>query len=154
MRISELIAGGAAGWAATVPMTAAMGWLYRRLPPEQQCPLPPSQITARLEEEGGIREQLTPGEHAALTLGAHFGYGAAAGALFAPLARALPLPPVASGLAFGLAVWGGSYLGLLPALGLQRPATESPAPRNALMIAAHLVWGATAGALLNQWWRR
>jgi len=46
-------------------------------------------------------------------------------------------------------VWGGSYLGLLPSLGILRPATDHPAQRNALMIAAHLVWGATLGGALQ-----
>ena len=39
-------------------------------------------------------------------------------------------------------------MGLLPAAGILKPATEHPARRNALMIASHLVWGAALGALL------
>jgi uncharacterized membrane protein YagU involved in acid resistance len=85
---------------------------------------------------------------------AHFGYGAATGALYAPLARALRPPAVPGGVAFGLAVWGASYLGLLPALGILRPATEHPPRRTALMIAAHVVWGAVLGLLVAQLRRR
>lgn len=50
-------------------------------------------------------------------------------------------------------VWSGSYLGLLPALNILPPATEHPPGRNALMIAAHVVWGSVLGtteAYLNQ----
>jgi uncharacterized membrane protein YagU involved in acid resistance len=54
-------------------------------------------------------------------------------------------PNVVNGVAYGLGVWTASYLGLLPALGLLAPATEHPARRNALMIAAHVVWGASLG---------
>ncbi|MEJ7606229.1 MAG: DUF6789 family protein [Bryobacteraceae bacterium] len=60
------------------------------------------------------------------------------------------LPPAAEGALYGLAVWGGSYLGVMPATGLYKSATEEPAARNALMIAAHLVWGAALGVIFNK----
>jgi putative membrane protein len=41
-----------------------------------------------------------------------------------------------------------SYLGLLPALGILRPATEHPERRNALMIVAHLIWGSITGLIV------
>jgi hypothetical protein len=44
-------------------------------------------------------------------------------------------------------VWAGSYLGLLPMTGLLHSATRERAERNALMIAAHVVWGGVLGAL-------
>jgi putative membrane protein len=46
-------------------------------------------------------------------------------------------------------VWAGSYLGLLPVLGILSPATRHPTGRNALMIAAHIIWGATLGILTD-----
>ena len=76
------------------------------------------------------------------------GVGTAMGALYGPVSRLIPLPEPLSGAAFGLAVWAGNYLGLLPALGLLRPATEHPSRRVGLMLAAHLVWGAAAGTAL------
>jgi putative membrane protein len=54
------------------------------------------------------------------------------------------------GIGFGLLVWAGSYLGLLPALGLLSPATQHAPQRNLLMIAAHLVWGAVLGAVTDR----
>ncbi len=42
-----------------------------------------------------------------------------------------------------------SYLGQLPAANILPPATEDAARRNALMIAAHIVWGVTLGALVT-----
>jgi len=53
------------------------------------------------------------------------------------------------GIVFGLGVWAASYLAWLPALGILPPATEAPPRRNAVMIAAHIVWGAAAGLLLD-----
>jgi hypothetical protein len=57
---------------------------------------------------------------------------------------------VLAGAGFGVAVWAGSYLGWLPAAGILSPATEHPPRRNALMIASHVVWGATAGVVFDK----
>ena len=84
------------------------------------------------------------------TIASHFAYGAVTGAIYAPLARSIPLSPALAGATYGLAVWAGSYLGWLPAAGILSPAYKHPARRTALMIAAHLVWGVTAGVLVNK----
>lgn len=146
--MNALLAGSLAGFAATAPMTVVMELMYRRLPIREQYPLPPRQITMEVAEETGLETHLDEGHRQSLTLSAHFAYGAAAGALYAPLSR--KLPPLVGGVGFGLAVWAGSYLGWLPAVGLLLPATEHPPRRTALMIAAHVVWGAATGLLLKR----
>jgi putative membrane protein len=146
-RSDELLAGSLAGLAATLPMTWVMELLHRRLPPEERYPLPPREIAMALAGQAGIQEELSEPQRLGLTLAGHFAYGAAAGALYVPLAQALPAPSALAGAGYGLAVWAGSYLGLLPGLGILRPATEHPVRRTALMITAHLVWGLALGVL-------
>ncbi|NLE53132.1 MAG: DUF1440 domain-containing protein [Chloroflexi bacterium] len=145
--------GAAAGLIATAPMTAVMlGW-HRKLPWWQRDPLPPSKLTTRILRAVGLKK-LDDEAHEPLTWISHFGYGAASGALF-PLAeslmRDLPPPIHPKGVVYGLLIWTGSYLGWIPAVGLLEPATEHPKQRNMLMIAAHLVWGATMAALYGMW---
>ena len=41
-------------------------------------------------------------------------------------------------------------MGWVPALNLLEPATEHPARRNALMIAVHLVWGASTAQAMRE----
>jgi hypothetical protein len=41
-------------------------------------------------------------------------------------------------------------MGWIPAVGTLEPATEHPPRRNALMIAAHLVWGAATAAAVRE----
>ena len=146
----NMLSGAVAGFAATAPMTAAMVAMHRHLPRQERYPLPPRQITEELAEEAGINDELSEPHWRAATLFNHFACGAAAGAVYAPLARDVPIHPVAKGVAFGLAVWTVSYLGLLPAAGILPPATRHPARRNALMIAAHVVWGAATGVLADR----
>jgi hypothetical protein len=147
--MNSLITGALAGLTATAPMTLAMEAMHRYLPTGERYPLPPRLITEKLAEDVGGARRLSEEDHKRLTLIAHFAYGAAAGAIYAPLAKRMGLPPLAGGALYGLAVWAGSYLGLLPATGILRPATEHPAGRTALMIAAHIVWGATTGAIIG-----
>jgi hypothetical protein len=149
-RVRDLMAGAAAGLVATVPMTLAMDAMHRRLPRRQRYPLPPRIIEQRLTRAAGVEPELDEPDHVGLTLAAHFGYGTAAGSLFPLISRALPGGAVAKGVQYGLLVWAGSYLGLLPATGILTPATEHPRRRNALMIAAHVVWGGTLGALAGR----
>lgn len=129
-----IVSGGLAGAFATLPMTAAMRRLHDRLPPDEQHPLPPREL---VEAAGSWLPPSFTGRDA--TMVAHFGYGALAGVLFAGVFRGRSLP---AGIGFGLAVWGASYLGWIPAAGLLKPATRHATRRTALMLAVHAVWGA------------
>ncbi len=141
------IAGGLAGLLATVPMTMVMGRLHRRLPLAQRYALPPRIITDGIAEGAPIPAPLIPRRGPGRTLAAHFAFGAGAGALYGLLtSHSLVKPSIGSGVAFGLGVWATSYLGWVPAAGLMPPATRQPARRNAMMVAAHIVWGAALGA--------
>ena len=145
-RAIDLARSAGAGLLATLPMTATMGALFRALPRRERDPLPPRQITSRVLER--IAGEAAPEDvEVPATWISHFAYGAGAGLAFGLLPDERSLPPVAKGVAFGLAVWSGSYLGWLPAVGLMPPATRHPPGRVALMIAAHVVWGAALGAL-------
>jgi hypothetical protein len=70
------------------------------------------------------------------------------GGLYSLIAPRAPWTALGAGMPFGLAVWAGNYLGLLPTLGLHPPATHESSPRNALTITAHLVWGAALAAVV------
>lgn len=73
----------------------------------------------------------------------HFSYGALAGALFA---AATDRVNVASGLFFGLTLWGVAVAVYAPLIGLGFITSHEPA-LAALALPAHLLYGATLGAL-------
>jgi hypothetical protein len=149
--MNRILWGALAGLAATAPMTVAMKLMHEQLPREEQYPLPPRQVAEGMAEKAGVNEHLDEDDRVAATWASHFAYGAACGALYGALSgERLDGHGALAGAGFGVAVWAGSYLGWLPAAGIISPATEHPARRNALMIAAHVVWGATTGVVLER----
>lgn len=142
---NRLVLGVLAGIAATCAMTAAARAMHRRLPAPERYALPPREI---VESGLPVATKLSLDEHGrqTATMAAHFGYGAATGALYALVA---PRGGIVSGAAYGFLVWAVSYFGIMPGLRILRPADDHPARRNALMIAAHLVWGSTLARTLR-----
>jgi hypothetical protein len=148
--IQRLLAGAASGTAATLPMTAVMLAWHRQLPWSKRDPVPPAQITKHFTEAIGLDDELGHEGRLALTVPAHFGYGASVGALYGAVARPQSAAQAAaSGMVYGLGVWAASYAGWLPVAGLYRPAKHEPAERHAMMIASHLVYGAALGVLVH-----
>jgi len=148
--VRELLTGALSGFIATAPMTFVMDVQYRFLPFHQKQNLPPKKIAMRMASKLGIRLPfLRKKQRTLATLLSHFGYGAAAGAAYPILARNILASDIYKGSAYGLMVWVGSYLGWLPAAGIWRPKEEA-APRHALMITSHLVWGALLGLISRE----
>ncbi|MPY71120.1 MAG: hypothetical protein GEU92_13650 [Alphaproteobacteria bacterium] len=150
---TDAVVGAIAGIAATAVMTVSAASLYERLPRADRYPLPPRELTERVASTAGVGERLGEDELTAATLTAHFGFGAGVGALYALALRGRRVQPAVAGVGYGLAVWTASYLGWIPMLKLLRPATAHPPARNALMIAVHVLWGATLGLVADRLFR-
>jgi uncharacterized membrane protein YagU involved in acid resistance len=147
---SKLVQGAAAGFVATAPMSISMliGWAL--LPKQEKYPLAPRLITEQITERVGLEDQMSENQLVGLTIFSHFGYGALFGALYALFEGRLRTPSRLKGTLAGLALWIGSYLGWLPAMGILQPATRHPWRRNLLMIRAHVVWGLTLGVMTQK----
>jgi len=140
--------GALAGAASTLPMSAVMAaadsaGLMGEHPPEV--------IVEKGMRRSGVHAD--EGTTDSLTLVAHFGFGAGAGALFGLLNRGVRHRTsawVAQGIAYGLIVYAVSYKGWIPSLHiLPQPEHDRPG-RQPSMIAAHVVFGAALGALLSR----
>lgn len=129
-------------------LTMLIGWTL--LPRREKYHLPPRLITEEITERAGLDDKLTDKELTGLTVASHFGYGALFGGIYAPLSERLPMHSSLKGTLAGLAVWVGSYLGWLPAVGILQPATRHPWRRNLMMILAHVVWGVTLGEVTRK----
>jgi hypothetical protein len=145
--LRTILVGAAAGAASTVPMTVAMLALHSQLPAAERYPVPPSLITKRIEQKARVRPKTSPKGHRAFAVTNHFGYGAACGVLYA-LGTTRPRTAFADallGVTFALGVWAASYFVILPSLGLHGGVERTPPWRNAMMVAAHIVWGGSLG---------
>ena len=146
----KLLKGALAGFVATVPMSLSLlvGWML--LPRREKYHLPPRLITEEITEQLGIEDERSEDQLIVATVASHFGYGALVGSIYALLEQRLPIYSGFKGVLAGLAIWTGSYLGWLPALDILPPATKHPWRRNLMMILAHVVWGATLGAVTQK----
>jgi uncharacterized membrane protein YagU involved in acid resistance len=138
-----------AGALATAPMTVAMELAFRGLPRYARYPLPPRLITDEVDAVAGRVLPRDEGSHLAATLVAHFGYGAVAGGGFALVPVRGVVRSMVCGVGYGLALWAASYAGWLPAVRLMPSLDEQPRERTALMVGAHVVWGACLGLLVR-----
>lgn len=139
-----------AGFVGTAPMTVFMLLTQRFLPRGQRYDLPPEIITKDLAQRARVRHHMNKRQILGATLFSHFGYGAAMGLLYRPLSKKGPLPPVVKGVSFGLLVWAGSYLVLLPLLGMAESGQKEPGRRNLMMIVAHIIWGSSMAIVADE----
>ena len=72
----------------------------------------------------------------------HYAFGASVGGVYGGVAEVAPRATAALGLPFGVAVWLGAHVMMVPALGLAAPPTRQPPPKEALEFFLHLVYGA------------
>ncbi len=143
-----LLCGALGGTVGTAAMSAVMLSSQRLGLMGQQ---PPQKIAEAALAKAGA-EGVTEDEENLLATVAHFGFGASMGALFGLLHhRARPsVPPAATGLAFGLAVWALAYKGVVPALGIMPPPERDRRGRPGSMVLGHLVWGAATGLVVGR----
>ncbi len=88
---------------------------------------------------------------------AHFAFGSVAGAGYGALTSALPrlaprldrAPPAVRGALYGIGLWAVSYGVAIPSLGLLAPPTGDRPGRQARIITAHLLYGATLGVTVG-----
>ena len=123
----QLLTGALGGLVGTAAMTAAMRRMHGHLPKAERYPLPTREIIQSMARGTEADHRAGEGELQDLTLGAHFAYGAATGALYAALR---PGGGIAAGAGYGLLVWAASYLGWIPGLSILEPGTRHPLRRN------------------------
>lgn len=146
--VADLAAGATAGAAATATMSLVM---YAAQQAGLVAKQPPAHLSESMLEAAGVPPESEPARRAVDTL-AHLAFGAAAGALYSLTRRAAPrsLPTVPGGIAWGLLVWLVSYAGWVPALGIMPPPPDDSRGRQLTLLAGHVTYGGTLGALLGR----
>lgn len=106
--------------------------------------LPPRKIT-----EAGLAATGAEDTHVittkAISTVAHFGFGGAAGSLYAIGAQKARVTGILPGVAYGLLVWFVNYKGWIPKLGILPYPEDDRKARARTMFLAHIVYGACLG---------
>jgi uncharacterized membrane protein YagU involved in acid resistance len=145
--MQTLARGALAGLVATVPMTAVIG--AGRAAGLLGTP-PPIEIAENVAEQAGENPERQSPEFQAAWLAAHMSYGPTCGVIFSTIRPMLPRSDLVAGLLFGGAVWGVSYISLMPSLNLYPSAEDDSNQRQAVMIVAHAVFGTALASIEHQ----
>ena len=86
---------------------------------------------------------LSEGEKPAAGSAVHYGFGAAMGVMYGIAAAATRVATVGWGMGFGVAVWLGAHVIMVPALGLAPSPLRQPLPKEGLELGMHLLYGVT-----------
>lgn len=138
--MNRIFTGIWAGLIATGPMTLSFFKFFEELFAVKRKPLPPSQLTATIENKFGMNPK-SQTAHANMTMISHFLYGAGTGLLYSQTMGRMNGNAMVKGAMFGLGVWTASYLGWIPAMNLEPKAKKMNSARNSMMVISHLVWG-------------
>ena len=142
MDVRRAVAGGLAGTAATMAMSAwqAAGQLsgpYGEQPPKRLVRVVAHKLGRPARRHGPV---IWP-----VTAAVHLGFGAACGAMYAMVLRR---STVVRGTSFGLLVWAASYAGWIPAMGVLPPPHRDNPRRVWTMLIGHVIYGSVLGALV------
>ncbi len=141
--------GAAGGLAATGAMSALMIGAQRA---GLVSELPPHAIARKAVQRTPGGHVMGHAERRRLGWLGHFAFGAAAGTVYAVLRNRTRTPggPLFHGSTYALAIWAVSYLGWIPAMRFLPQATDDEPGRPPTMIAAHALFGAVLGLLVER----
>jgi hypothetical protein len=131
---------------ATTPMTLAMMAVQQLLPETHRTRHEPDIIVDVLLRRFGLAGPLNKRQRRGLALVGHPAYGALAGAVVGLVRPGDSLP---RGVLAGLGIWAASYAGWLPASRVLPWPYRRTLSRNALLLVAHAVWGASAARMVR-----
>lgn len=143
--LKNLMWGALAGVAGGVVMTAMRMKVAPKVLPEEMQPeeFVPKEAVEWAEEKAGQPQALSEAQEMSVALVAHLGYSALMGSLYGigrPQLKAVPAP--LAGALFGLAVWGVSFEGWMPAVGIIERTTDKPPKKWTPYVMGHIVYGA------------
>jgi uncharacterized membrane protein YagU involved in acid resistance len=144
-RSDAAVRGALAGVAGGLIMTAMKKKVAPRAMPEEMRThtFAPKQAVEWVEEQAGYPNALTDDQEMRAAMATHLGYSVITGATYGLIRRkADGVPAPLTGALFGLAVWGASFEGWMPALGIKQRTTERPMEQWPMPIMGHLIFGA------------
>ena len=139
-----LLAGAAAGLAASFLMGPVHALAQKASRQKEQDQLDPTEKVAAAVSHQVLHHRLSGDEKKAAAPAVHYLFGTTVGAIYGLAAEQIPAVRTGFGSLFGIAVWLGAHVLVVPALGLSRPITKSPLSQEAGEFGAHIAYGTAA----------
>ena len=136
-RERSIVKGAVAGLIGGLAGAGAKMLAEKIFPPRVEGQTPPS--VALAEQVAG--HSLPESQRRAAMHGIHWGFGAAAGAIYGAMVEVEPSLGAWKGAAFGIAVNKLTHESLLPKMGLSAPKDEQPAQERISEWVTHAVYG-------------
>jgi putative membrane protein len=136
-RERSILKGAVAGMVGGLVGAGAKMLVEKIFPPRVQGQTAPPVVL--VEQVAG--RSLPEGQKQAATQGIHWGFGAAAGAVYGAMVEIEPSLGAWKGAAFGVALNKITHESLLPKLGLSAPKDEQPAQERISEWVSHAVYG-------------
>jgi uncharacterized membrane protein YagU involved in acid resistance len=146
-QINGAVWGALAGVAGGLAMTGMVHKVAPRVIPEDMQPdeFVPKKAVEWAEEKVNGQDTLSESQEMKVAMGGHLAYSALAGSLYG-LARqhvADDIPAPVAGALFGVAVWGLSFEGWMPAVGIMERTTDQPPKKWPAPVMGHIIYGVT-----------
>jgi putative membrane protein len=136
-RECSIVKGAVAGLIGGLAGAGAKMLAERIFPPRPAGEIPPSVVLAEQVSRGNLSED----KKRLANHGIHWGFGAAAGAVYGAMVEAEPSLGAWKGAAFGLTLNKLTHESLLPKLGLAKPKEEQTAQERISEWVSHAVYG-------------
>jgi uncharacterized membrane protein YagU involved in acid resistance len=107
----------------------------------------PAQLAKKVSE-GVLHQRVVKRQAPLITNAMHWAYGVSLGIAYGLTVSRLRVPALASGAAFGTAVWGVAY-GMLSPLGIYEAPWRYPAKTLGIDLSYHLVYGVGVAAVYD-----
>jgi putative membrane protein len=137
IRERSILKGAVAGLIGGLAGAGAKVLAERIFPPRVEGQTPPSALL--VEQVAG--HPLPPGHRQAAMQSIHWGFGAAAGAVYGALVEVEPSLAAWKGAAFGLTLNKLTHESVLPRMGLARPKEQQPTQERISEWVTHAVYG-------------
>ena len=143
---SSVVRGAIAGLVGGLLAAGAMRVAHRilsDLDPKAEAPSPkPEDPTVTVARAATGLAGYTLAEHQKPRAGAavHYAFGAVVGAVYGAVAELAPIVTTAFGVPFGIGVWFGAHVVVVPAMGLSDPPTRQPVGNEAEEFGLHVVY--------------
>jgi putative membrane protein len=145
--LKGLLAGASGGLIASLAMSEFSSLLLQNKSHSQPGKEDSTVRAASAISQTIFHHELTSGQKKIAGSAMHYAFGMTMAALYGVIVEFRESARLGRGLPFGVAIWLGAHVVMVPALGLSEPVTRAAPDTEAAEFGAHLVYGVVVESL-------